>query len=40
MNGGAYKAGTYKGLDLAMGKGTKACGGILLRALMQVDVVS
>jgi len=29
-----YKAGTYKGLDLAIGKGKQAVGGILIRSLM------
>jgi hypothetical protein len=32
--GSAYKAGTYKGLDLAIGKGDSAAGGILIRSLM------
>lgn len=31
--GKAYKAGTYKGLDLSFGKGEKAFGGILIRAI-------
>jgi len=39
MNGGTYKSGTYKGLDLAIGKGDQAVGGILIRGLMQVKTV-
>ena len=39
MNGGTYKTGTYKGLDMAIGKGEKAVGGILIRGLMQVEVI-
>lgn len=36
--GNAYKAGSYKGLDITFGK-EGAIGGILLRALMPVSVV-
>ena len=38
QNGLAFKSGTYKGLDLAIGKGDKAVGGILFRAMMPVRV--
>jgi len=38
QNGMAFKSGTYKGLDLAIGKGEKAVGGILFRAMMPVRV--
>lgn len=38
QNGAAFKSGTYKGLDLAIGKGDKAVGGILFRAMMPVKV--
>ena len=34
----AFKSGTYKGLDLSIGKGDKAVGGILFRAMMPVRV--
>jgi hypothetical protein len=37
--GGAYKSGSYKGLDLTFGKpDIEAVGGILLRSLMPVTV--
>ena len=37
--GNSYKAGTYKGLDVAIGKGEGvAAGGILLRSLMPVTL--
>jgi hypothetical protein len=38
QNGMAFKSGTYKGLDLAIGKGDKAVGGILFRAMMPVKI--
>ena len=34
--GSSYKSGTYKGLDLAMGKGPTKPGGILIRSLMPI----
>jgi hypothetical protein len=40
QNGMAFKSGTYKGLDLAIGKGDKAVGGILFRAMMPVRVTN
>jgi hypothetical protein len=37
--GGAYKSGTYKGLDLSFGlPAIESAGGILLRSLMPVEV--
>jgi hypothetical protein len=37
--GGVYKSGSYKGLDVTFGKPEiGAVGGILLRAIMPVDV--
>ena len=39
MNG-AYKSGTYKGLDLSFGKpDINAIGGILIRAIMPCEVI-
>ena len=38
QNGQAFKSGTYKGLDLSIGKGDKAVGGILFRAMMPVRI--
>lgn len=38
QNGMAFKSGTYKGLDLSFGKGDKAVGGILFRAMMPVTI--
>jgi hypothetical protein len=40
MNGKGYKVGTYKGLDLAFGKGSTAVGGILIRAITSVGAVN
>ena len=40
MNGKSYKVGTYKGLDLAFGKGQHAVGGILIRAITSVGAVN
>ena len=34
----AFKAGTYRALDLAFGKGSKAAGGICMRSIMRVKV--
>lgn len=34
--GKTYKVGTYKGMDLTFGKGDKAYGGILIRAISSV----
>ena len=39
QNGLAFKSGTYKGLDLSIGKGDKAVGGILFRAMMPVKLI-
>ena len=37
--GNSYRSGTYKGLDVAIGKGEEvAAGGILLRSLMPVTL--
>lgn len=37
--GNSYRGGTYKGLDVAIGKGEgKAAGGILLRSLMPLNL--
>ena len=36
--GNSYKSGTYRGLDLAFGKGKKAAGGILMRSLIPTTV--
>ena len=36
MNG-TYKAGTYKGLDLAFGRDEEAFGGILIRSVCSLD---
>ena len=38
--GGSYKSGTYMGLDLAFGKGSKAAGGILLRSLVPASLIN
>ena len=39
--GNSYRAGTYKGLDVSLGKGAGvAVGGILLRSLMPLTLVS
>jgi len=35
-SGNSYRGGTYKGLDLAFGKGEKGHGGILIRSLLSV----
>lgn len=35
--GKSYKSGTYKGLDITFGKGSIAHGGILIRAISQLD---
>jgi hypothetical protein len=35
--GNSYKSGTYKGLDIAFGKGENAHGGILLRSLISLS---
>ena len=38
--GNSYKSGTYRGLDLAFGKGKKAAGGILMRSLIPTTVTT
>ena len=38
--GSSYKSGTYMGLDLAFGKGSKAAGGILLRSLVPASLIN
>ena len=38
--GNSYRSGTYKGVDITIGKGAGAVGGILLRSLMPLQLTS